>query len=119
MITGNKGKQGSSANTEARFYLESPNPINARNNSCRTPGGLRSRGSNRQSSASDFFDVLRLETFGALDYLEFHQLIFLQRAKALFLDSAVVHEDIRAVFPGNKPKTFGIVKPLHLTLHLH
>jgi hypothetical protein len=67
----------------------------------------------------DFFDVLRLESFGALHYLKLHQLIFLECPKAVFLDGAVMHEDIGAVFPGNKSKPFGIIEPLHLTLHLH
>src|SRR4030042_3286917 len=72
-----------------------------------------------QALTPDFDNVLGLEAFGALDYLKLHQLIFLQRAEAFPLDGAVMHKDIRAVFPGNESKTFGVIKPLHLRSEEH
>ena len=49
-----------------------------------------------------FHHVLGLSSFGTLDYFKFHFLLFCQGAETFALDGAVMHKDIRAVFPSNE-----------------
>jgi hypothetical protein len=66
-----------------------------------------------------FNDVLGLGTLLALDHLKFHLLVFCQSPEPVAFDGAEVHEHIGAVFPGNKPKPLGIVKPFYRTCFSH
>jgi hypothetical protein len=63
--------------------------------------------------------ILSLGAFAAFDDLELHLLAFFQGPKAFALDVAVVHEDIWAVFLGNKSIAFGITEPLYLSFYWH
>ncbi len=67
----------------------------------------------------DFHDILGLESFGPLDHLKLHHLIFLERLEPLPLDGAMMYENISAVILGDESITLGIIKPLDLPLHFH
>jgi hypothetical protein len=54
-----------------------------------------------------------------LGYFKFHGLFFAQGAEAVALDGAVMHEDIGAVFPADKTKALGVIKPFNRTIYLH
>jgi hypothetical protein len=64
-----------------------------------------------QGRSLEFNDVLSLRAFGPLDHLKFHFLVFLQSAEAISLNGAVVHEHVRAVFPGDEAIPLGVIKP--------
>ena len=60
-------------------------------------------------------DILGLQAFRALNRFKFHGLLFLEGPEPIPLDGAMMHKDIGAILPGDKPITLGFVKPFHLT----
>jgi len=93
------------------------------------PPGLKIaelRGSaDRRSSAPfgfavlKFDDVLSLRAFLTLNHLKFHFLVFCQGPKAFTLNGAMMYKDIRAIGPGNKAKSLGVIKPFNRASFLH
>ena len=61
-------------------------------------------------------DALRLPALGALHDVELNLLTFLEGAEAIALDGGVMHKNILAIRPAEKPKTLAIVEPLHCSL---
>jgi hypothetical protein len=61
-------------------------------------------------------DALGLETFGALLYLKFHRLPFVEGPVALGLDGREMHEDILTGLALDESITFCRVEPLNSTL---
>ena len=57
-------------------------------------------------------NILRLQTFGALDNLKVNDFAFIQGFKALSLDGSVMNKHILAGFLGDEAKPFLIVEPL-------
>jgi len=53
-----------------------------------------------------------LRTFLAVNDVEFHLIALFQRLVSVHLDSGVMYEDIRSVFPTDKAEAFGVVEPL-------
>jgi hypothetical protein len=66
-----------------------------------------------------FYDVLGLSSFGTLDHLELHRLVFGQGTEPVAYDSAVMHKHIRTVFPADEAKALGVIKPFYRTSFLH
>jgi hypothetical protein len=60
-----------------------------------------------------FANISRLRTFLPLHDLELHLIAFLQALVADGIDSAVVYEHIKTVFPPNESKTLVTVGPLY------
>jgi hypothetical protein len=86
----------------------------------RSSGGLAPWGGLTLAGALlELDDVLRLGSFLALDYFKLHFLVFRQSPETLTLDGTMMHEDIRAILPGDKSESFGIVEPLYSSSFLH
>ena len=61
-------------------------------------------------------NVLSLPALGPLGHIELHGLTLLQALEAAGLDRREMHKNIFAALPGDKPKAFGVVKPLYCSL---
>ncbi len=70
----------------------------------------------RLFSRLDRSDVFCLETFGPLSDAKFDCLAFLQPAKAAWLDSRKMHENVVARLAADEAEAFGIIKPFHCSL---
>jgi hypothetical protein len=63
------------------------------------------------------FYVLSLQALGAFGHVKFHCLAFWQAAETAGLDGGEVHKHVSiAAVPGDKSKSFCVVKPLHNSL---
>jgi hypothetical protein len=67
----------------------------------------------------EFYHVLGLGAFGALDHLKLHFLVFGQGPETFADDGAVMHEHIRSVGPGDEAEALGVIKPLDFASFLH
>jgi hypothetical protein len=83
----------------------------------RKPSSLRS--SAGFTGGLELDDVLSLQAFLTLDYLKLHFLVFRQGFEAFSDDGRMMHEDIGAVFTGDKAIALGVIKPLNLACFLH
>jgi len=83
----------------------------------RKPSSLRS--SAGFTGGLELDDVLSLQAFLTLDYLKLNFLVFRQGFEAFSDDGRMMHEDIGAVFPGDKAIALGVIKPLNLACFLH
>jgi hypothetical protein len=63
--------------------------------------------------------VRRLQTLGALGYLEFNRLAFVQRFVPLRLNRGEMYENIFAGLALNEPESFAGIEPLHCSLFFH
>ena len=63
----------------------------------------------------EFFDVSRLRTAFALDYVERNFLAFVKSFVTVALDGREMHEDIVALFASNESVAFFRAEPLYLT----
>jgi hypothetical protein len=59
----------------------------------------------------EYLNILCLEAFGPLGYVELYSLTFLQATETVALDSREVHENIFASLPADKAEALGVVKP--------
>ncbi len=64
-------------------------------------------------------DILCLEPFWTLYYIEFHGIALVERLIACCLNGGMMHEDIAASLPGNKSEALIGAKPLHRSLFFH
>src|ERR1700742_4013635 len=87
--------------------------VNHAKNQRATPSSRPSCVSKRRLDSAD---VLRLPALGALHDVELHGLAFLQRAEAVALDGAEMHENVIARAAAQKAETLGIVEPLNCSL---
>jgi hypothetical protein len=67
---------------------------------------------------SYFSNLSGLRAFGALDYLKFDRVSFLQGAVAVSDDSRIMNKNIGTVFTPDEPVALRIVEPLYSSLHL-
>jgi hypothetical protein len=68
-----------------------------------------------QMKRLDGFNVFRFQAFFALDNVKTHLLSLVQRLEAAGLDSAEVHENIRAALLFDEAEAFAFVEPLYFT----
>ena len=65
-----------------------------------------------------FFDVVGLVTPVALDQIEFHLGVFLDRLEAVHDQLRIMEKDIAAIIKLNKTIALFLIKHLYFTLHL-
>src|SRR5271163_1287604 len=78
---------------------------------------MNGKSANRYSDTT-FCDVGCLGAFRSLDNLKFDGVSFLQSSVAFTRDGRIVHKHIWTVIAPDEAVPFGIVKPLHRSLHV-
>ena len=79
---------------------------------------LRSNGFVLSHGFVQAHDLIRLRPLIPLHNIEFHLVAFLQAFVPIRLNGTVMDEDIGTIVTPNKPKSLGVVEPLHFSLDL-